>query len=159
MKSLAAQLNCSSGSLCKRGGCYVCPVKWICPSIVLVSSSVAFGMNSLHVSLFSFDLLVSDPWRMWTFSNCNSYSWDTVQTGAIVKYCESWNMPRFCPKCVSVYVCSAEKLISLLPEYVVPYAIHLLVHDPDYVKVQDIEQLKDIKEWVHTNYFSFSSIF
>ncbi|XP_041730223.2 sister chromatid cohesion protein PDS5 homolog B isoform X1 [Coregonus clupeaformis] len=40
----------------------------------------------------------------------------------------------------------SEKLFSLLPEYVVPYAIHLLVHDPDYVKVQDIEQLKDIKE-------------
>uniref|UniRef100_A0AAY4CVY0 PDS5 cohesin associated factor B n=1 Tax=Denticeps clupeoides TaxID=299321 RepID=A0AAY4CVY0_9TELE len=40
----------------------------------------------------------------------------------------------------------SEKLISLLPEYVVPYAIHLLVHDPDYVKVQDLEQLKDIKE-------------
>uniref|UniRef100_A0A4W5MJ28 PDS5 cohesin associated factor B n=1 Tax=Hucho hucho TaxID=62062 RepID=A0A4W5MJ28_9TELE len=40
----------------------------------------------------------------------------------------------------------SEKLFSLLPEYVVPYAIHLLVHDPDYIKVQDIEQLKDIKE-------------
>ncbi|KAG9348468.1 hypothetical protein JZ751_002203 [Albula glossodonta] len=40
----------------------------------------------------------------------------------------------------------SEKLFSLLPEYVVPYTIHLLVHDPDYVKVQDIEQLKDIKE-------------
>ncbi|KAI5626051.1 sister chromatid cohesion protein PDS5-like B [Silurus asotus] len=40
----------------------------------------------------------------------------------------------------------SDKLISLLPEYVVPYAIHLLAHDPDYVKVQDIEQLKDIKE-------------
>uniref|UniRef100_A0A671XLM3 PDS5 cohesin associated factor B n=1 Tax=Sparus aurata TaxID=8175 RepID=A0A671XLM3_SPAAU len=38
------------------------------------------------------------------------------------------------------------KLFSLLPEYVVPYTIHLLAHDPDYVKVQDIEQLKDIKE-------------
>uniref|UniRef100_A0A4W3KHE8 PDS5 cohesin associated factor B n=1 Tax=Callorhinchus milii TaxID=7868 RepID=A0A4W3KHE8_CALMI len=37
-------------------------------------------------------------------------------------------------------------LLSLLPEYVVPYTIHLLAHDPDYVKVQDIEQLKDIKE-------------
>ena len=46
---------------------------------------------------------------------------------------------------VCVCVCT-EKLFSLLPEYVVPYAIHLLVHDPDYVKVQDIEQLKDIKE-------------
>uniref|UniRef100_A0A6Q2XCK9 PDS5 cohesin associated factor B n=1 Tax=Esox lucius TaxID=8010 RepID=A0A6Q2XCK9_ESOLU len=41
---------------------------------------------------------------------------------------------------------AVNKLFSLLPEYVVPYAIHLLVHDPDYVKVQDIEQLKDIKE-------------
>ncbi|XP_055492825.1 sister chromatid cohesion protein PDS5 homolog B isoform X1 [Leucoraja erinacea] len=40
----------------------------------------------------------------------------------------------------------SEKLLSLLPEYVVPYIIHLLAHDPDYVKVQDIEQLKDIKE-------------
>ncbi|XP_061658369.1 sister chromatid cohesion protein PDS5 homolog B [Syngnathoides biaculeatus] len=40
----------------------------------------------------------------------------------------------------------SDKLFSLLPEYVVPYAIHLLAHDPDYVKVQDIEQLKDIKE-------------
>uniref|UniRef100_A0A4W4FR09 PDS5 cohesin associated factor B n=1 Tax=Electrophorus electricus TaxID=8005 RepID=A0A4W4FR09_ELEEL len=29
----------------------------------------------------------------------------------------------------------SEKLISLLPEYVVPYAIHLLAHDPDYVKI------------------------
>ncbi|XP_028974692.2 sister chromatid cohesion protein PDS5 homolog B-like [Esox lucius] len=42
----------------------------------------------------------------------------------------------------------SDKLFSLLPEYVVPYAIHLLVHDPDYVKVQDIEQQKDIKEQV-----------
>uniref|UniRef100_A0A6I8QZ49 PDS5 cohesin associated factor B n=1 Tax=Xenopus tropicalis TaxID=8364 RepID=A0A6I8QZ49_XENTR len=40
----------------------------------------------------------------------------------------------------------SEKLFSLLPEYVVPYTVHLLAHDPDYVKVQDIEQLKDIKE-------------
>lgn len=47
---------------------------------------------------------------------------------------------------VHVLTLFTEKLISLLPEYVVPYAIHLLVHDPDYVKVQDIEQLKDIKE-------------
>ncbi|MBN3296215.1 PDS5B protein, partial [Amia calva] len=35
---------------------------------------------------------------------------------------------------------------AAISEYVVPYTIHLLVHDPDYVKVQDIEQLKDIKE-------------
>lgn len=44
------------------------------------------------------------------------------------------------------FFCFSEKLLSLLPEYVVPYTIHLLAHDPDYVKVQDIEQLKDIKE-------------
>uniref|UniRef100_UPI00358F06DF sister chromatid cohesion protein PDS5 homolog B n=1 Tax=Myxine glutinosa TaxID=7769 RepID=UPI00358F06DF len=39
-----------------------------------------------------------------------------------------------------------DKLISLLPEYVVPYAIHLLAHDPDYTKLQDVDQIKDIKE-------------
>ncbi|KAF7655943.1 hypothetical protein LDENG_00048110 [Lucifuga dentata] len=39
-----------------------------------------------------------------------------------------------------------EKLVSLLPEYVVPYMIHLLAHDPDFTKPQDYEQLKDIKE-------------
>ncbi|XP_033871267.3 sister chromatid cohesion protein PDS5 homolog A [Acipenser ruthenus] len=39
-----------------------------------------------------------------------------------------------------------EKLLSLLPEYVVPYMIHLLAHDPDFTKPQDSEQLRDIKE-------------
>ncbi|OCT96788.1 hypothetical protein XELAEV_18009003mg [Xenopus laevis] len=41
---------------------------------------------------------------------------------------------------------SNEKLLSLLPEYVVPYMIHLLAHDPDFTKPQDIDQLRDIKE-------------
>ncbi|RXM94747.1 Sister chromatid cohesion protein PDS5-like A [Acipenser ruthenus] len=41
-----------------------------------------------------------------------------------------------------------EKLLSLLPEYVVPYMIHLLAHDPDFTKPQDFEQLRDIKEIV-----------
>ncbi|XP_040191019.1 sister chromatid cohesion protein PDS5 homolog A isoform X2 [Rana temporaria] len=41
---------------------------------------------------------------------------------------------------------SSEKLLSLLPEYVVPYMIHLLAHDPDFTKPQDIDQLRDIKE-------------
>ncbi|KAG5848281.1 hypothetical protein ANANG_G00096810 [Anguilla anguilla] len=41
-----------------------------------------------------------------------------------------------------------EKLVSLLPEYVVPYMIHLLAHDPDFTKPQDSEQLRDIKECV-----------
>nr|XP_023685570.1 sister chromatid cohesion protein PDS5 homolog A-like [Paramormyrops kingsleyae] len=39
-----------------------------------------------------------------------------------------------------------EKLPSLLPEYVVPYMIHLLVHDPDFTKPQDFDQLRDLKE-------------
>uniref|UniRef100_A0A8C9VTN1 PDS5 cohesin associated factor A n=1 Tax=Scleropages formosus TaxID=113540 RepID=A0A8C9VTN1_SCLFO len=39
-----------------------------------------------------------------------------------------------------------EKLVSLLPEYVVPYMIHLLAHDPDFTKPQDLEQLRDLKE-------------
>eukprot|EP00064_Thunnus_orientalis_P010811 superscaffoldBa00001501_g10838 len=39
-----------------------------------------------------------------------------------------------------------EKLVSLLPEYVVPFMIHLLAHDPDFTKPQEYEQLKDIKE-------------
>lgn len=43
-----------------------------------------------------------------------------------------------------------EKLVSLLPEYVVPYMIHLLAHDPDFTKPQEYDQLKDIKEWVFT---------
>ncbi|KAG8134860.1 putative Sister chromatid cohesion protein [Naja naja] len=34
------------------------------------------------------------------------------------------------------------KLVSLLPEYVVPYMIHLLAHDPDFTKQQDIDQLR-----------------
>ncbi|OXB67930.1 hypothetical protein ASZ78_005598 [Callipepla squamata] len=39
-----------------------------------------------------------------------------------------------------------EKLLSLLPEYVVPYMIHLLAHDPDFTKPQDVDQLRDVKE-------------
>ncbi|TRY76121.1 hypothetical protein DNTS_010240 [Danionella cerebrum] len=39
-----------------------------------------------------------------------------------------------------------EKLLSLLPEYVVPYMIHLLAHDPDLTKPQEMEQLMDVKE-------------
>ncbi|MEE6462210.1 hypothetical protein FKM82_001523 [Ascaphus truei] len=41
---------------------------------------------------------------------------------------------------------ASEKLLSLLPEYVVPYMVHLLAHDPDFTKPQDVDQLRDIKE-------------
>lgn len=39
-----------------------------------------------------------------------------------------------------------DKLVTLIPEYVVPYMIHLLTHDPDFTRPQDLEQLRDIKE-------------
>ncbi|KAK7929449.1 hypothetical protein WMY93_005844 [Mugilogobius chulae] len=39
-----------------------------------------------------------------------------------------------------------DKMVSLLPEYVLPYMIHLLAHDPDFTKPQEYDQLKDIKE-------------
>ncbi|KAK2115641.1 Sister chromatid cohesion protein PDS5 A [Saguinus oedipus] len=41
---------------------------------------------------------------------------------------------------------ATEKLLSLLPEYVVPYMIHLLAHDPDFTRSQDVDQLRDIKD-------------
>uniref|UniRef100_A0A2K5IBE2 PDS5 cohesin associated factor A n=1 Tax=Colobus angolensis palliatus TaxID=336983 RepID=A0A2K5IBE2_COLAP len=41
---------------------------------------------------------------------------------------------------------ATEKLLSLLPEYVIPYMIHLLAHDPDFTRSQDADQLHDIKE-------------
>ncbi|KAL2098229.1 hypothetical protein ACEWY4_007436 [Coilia grayii] len=40
----------------------------------------------------------------------------------------------------------AHDKVSVLPEYVVPYMIHLLAHDPDFTKPQDFEQLLVIKE-------------
>lgn len=59
-------------------------------------------------------------------------------------------------KCFLWYICvieiiydffvTVEKLLSLLPEYVVPYMIHLLAHDPDFTKPQDVDQLRDVKE-------------
>ena len=43
-------------------------------------------------------------------------------------------------------VFTLEKLLSLLPESVVPYMIHMLAHDPDFTRSQDVDQLRDIKE-------------
>jgi len=39
-----------------------------------------------------------------------------------------------------------DKIPQIFPEYVVPYMIHLLAHDPDFTKPQDFEQLLVIKE-------------
>ncbi|XP_074650507.1 sister chromatid cohesion protein PDS5 homolog A-like [Tubulanus polymorphus] len=38
------------------------------------------------------------------------------------------------------------KIFSLLPEYVLPYTIHLLAHDPDFVRPDDVEMLASLKE-------------
>ncbi len=38
------------------------------------------------------------------------------------------------------------KMFSLLPDYVLPYAIHLLAHDPDLATYDDVETLKNIRE-------------
>ncbi len=40
------------------------------------------------------------------------------------------------------------KIFSLLPDYVLPYAIHLLAHDPELTHHQEVVPLKNIKEWV-----------
>ena len=37
-------------------------------------------------------------------------------------------------------------MFSVLPDYVLPYVIHLLAHDPDLQHHLDIEPLKIIKE-------------
>lgn len=61
------------------------------------------------------------------------------------------NAPIYLPQPkvnISLYSLLPEKLVSLLPEYVVPYMIHLLAHDPDFTKPHEYEQLKDIKEYV-----------
>ncbi|XP_033631571.1 sister chromatid cohesion protein PDS5 homolog A-B-like [Asterias rubens] len=38
--------------------------------------------------------------------------------------------------------------LTLLPEYVIPYTIHLLAHDPDFTNLKDMEGLRDTKECV-----------
>ncbi|KAH9494579.1 Sister chromatid cohesion protein PDS5 B [Bulinus truncatus] len=38
------------------------------------------------------------------------------------------------------------RMFYLLPDYVIPYTIHLLAHDPDFKSYEDIESLKSLKE-------------
>lgn len=38
------------------------------------------------------------------------------------------------------------KKFSILPDYVLPYVIHLLAHDPDFLKPDDTTILKQIQE-------------
>ncbi|BFZ14836.1 hypothetical protein BsWGS_17875 [Bradybaena similaris] len=41
---------------------------------------------------------------------------------------------------------SPGRMFYLLPDYVIPYTIHLLAHDPDFKSYEDIESLKSLKE-------------
>lgn len=70
----------------------------------------------------------------------NVIFWKSVTSYACVCYTK-YTTEVICDLFVTV-----EKLLSLLPEYVVPYMIHLLAHDPDFTKPQDIDQLRDVKE-------------
>jgi len=37
-------------------------------------------------------------------------------------------------------------MFALLPDYVVPYAVHLLAHDPDLNDIDDVSTLANIRE-------------
>ena len=47
-----------------------------------------------------------------------------------------------------MHTTTASSIFSIMPDYVLPYAIHLLAHDPDYSSYKDISALKSIKEYV-----------
>ncbi|XP_059168056.1 sister chromatid cohesion protein PDS5 homolog A-B-like isoform X2 [Physella acuta] len=38
------------------------------------------------------------------------------------------------------------RMFYLLPDYVIPYTIHLLAHDPDFKSYEDVDSLKSLKE-------------
>lgn len=67
-----------------------------------------------------------------------AFSFSHIEKGDIESYSHTLKL--------AIVSFSSEKLVSLLPEYVVPYMIHLLAHDPDFTKPHEYEQLKDIKE-------------
>ena len=56
--------------------------------------------------------------------------------------CHTYPKTEFCP-CSSPI---AEKVFSLLPDYVLPYAIHLLAHDPELQSNEDVTTLKNVRE-------------
>ena len=43
-------------------------------------------------------------------------------------------------------------MFHFLPDYVMPYAIHLLAHDPDMKEHDNVDALKNIKEWVYQSF-------
>lgn len=46
----------------------------------------------------------------------------------------------------SACLCMTAKMFSLLPDYVLPYTVHLLAHDPDLKTHDHLEALTNIKE-------------
>ncbi|GLD66960.1 sister chromatid cohesion protein PDS5 homolog A [Lates japonicus] len=84
------------------------------------------------------------PWSTWPSSTCAK---DPVkERRAHARQCLLKNISVRREYIKQNPLAHGEKLVSLLPEYVVPYMIHLLAHDPDFTKPHEYEQLKDIKE-------------
>lgn len=42
--------------------------------------------------------------------------------------------------------CISGRIFHFLPDYVMPYTIHLLAHDPELKEHDEVEPLKNIKE-------------
>ena len=55
------------------------------------------------------------------------------------------HLPQCCTEPL-LHVTVAGKMFMYLPDYVMPYTIHLLAHDPDLKSFEDIQALKNIKE-------------
>ena len=47
---------------------------------------------------------------------------------------------------IFLYYNTDRVLFSLLPDYVIPYAVHLLAHDPELESHEDAPNLRNIKE-------------
>ena len=47
-----------------------------------------------------------------------------------------------------MFILFTVKMYHYLPDYVMPYTIHLLAHDPDLKAYDDMPALKNIKELV-----------
>ena len=51
-------------------------------------------------------------------------------------------------KWMCLILCLKGLMSSVVPDYVLPYTIHLLAHDPDFKSFDHLESLKNLKEWV-----------
>ena len=66
-----------------------------------------------------------------------------VLSGALSDYSSS---NRTCRVINEVVLLAGGKIFALLPDYVLPYAIHLLAHDPDLTGTDDVTSLSNIRE-------------